>query len=588
MNRNYSKYLFFLCFALILLISGCKQGRNNENQDFSVTIRIPRDPATLNPIKSSGTVENDISQYLFLSLADYDPATLDLVPVLIEAMPNPVRIDTGRLAGTVRFDCVMRKEAVWDNGSPVTGNDYLFTIKTIKHPDISANPALKSIFQVLRDVEISEDDPKRFFIYVESSYAQARELALIVPVYPEYLYDPDNALRKYELEDAELAGLKTPNTIRDSLSGAFVDRFNHMDCGRVLAGGANAYALAEWQTNQHIILRRKSDWWGHKLSHNSFFKANPSQITFKVIPDPNTAIVSLKSGQLDVLDQLDGLNFSRLKEDGSLKGKFSFDSPGRLVYYFIGLNNHNPILKDKNVRKSLAHLMDVDLFIRNFEMGNGIRLQSPVLPFRSNYHKGLKPIVYDQAKAGNYLRNAGWIDSDKDGVLDKVINGKKTALKLRILIPGNELSKNLALMLQQNCREAGISIEIITKDPKLIPQDIASRDFDLFPTGVSLGLYPEDLFQSWHSSNDFPGGSNRFGFNNPEADRLLEQLRETTETEASKRMMLEVQQLIYDEQPLIFLYMPTNNIVYNKNIGIKTSIKAPGFFANTFTNKVMQ
>ncbi len=588
MQKRNSIVVFFLFSTLFLLTQSCKQGNQGQNQDFSVTVRIPRDPATLNPIKSSGTVENDISQYLFLPLADYDPVSLDLVPVLIEALPNPVSIDTGKWAGTLRFDCLMRKEAVWDDGSPVTAFDYLFTIKTIKHPDILANPALKSIFQVMRDVEVSPDDPKRFFIYVESTFLNARELALIVPVYPEYLYDPDQALQNYELENSALNNIASNDQKRDSLISAFVESFNHIDCGRVLANGANAYELAEWQTNQQIVLNRKKDWWGSKLTHSAYFEANPSRIVFKVIPDPNTALLSLKSDQLEVLDQLDGLSFSSLKEESRLNAKFNFDSPGRLVYYFIGMNNHSPFLKDKYLRKALAHLMDVDMFIKNFEMGNGIRLQSPVLPMRSYYHHDLKPVNFDLEKAGNYLKKAGWSDTDSNGILDKMLNGKKTELKLRILIPGSELSKNLALMLKQNCKTAGIEIDIVTKDPKLIPADVASRAFDLYPTGVQLGLYPEDLFQSWHSSNDFPGGSNRFGFNHPEVDKLLEDLRETTDAEHMKRLMKEVQQLIYDEQPVIFLYVPTNNIAFKKDLEIQTSLRAPGYFINTIRKKVNQ
>ena len=377
MQRNNIFLVFMYLSSLFLLTQGCKQGKTEDNQDFAVTLRIPRDPATLNPIKSSGTVENDISQYLFLPLADYDPYILELVPVLIAAMPTGVKIDTGQWAGTTRFDCLIREEASWDDGSPITGYDYLFTIKTIKHPDIMANPALKSIFQVMRDVEISPDDPKRFFIYVASSYTQAKELALIVPVYPEYLYDADKALRQYELENAELTANKSIDNQKDSLINAFVDRFNHIDCGRVLASGANAYEFVEWQTNQHIILKRKSDWWGNKLHHSPYFEANPSRIIFKVIPDPNTALLAFKSGELDMLDQMDGLSFAKLKKEEDSKGKFSFDLPGRLVHYFIAMNNKSTLLKNKSIRKALAHLMDVDLFIKNFEMGNGIRLTEP-------------------------------------------------------------------------------------------------------------------------------------------------------------------------------------------------------------------
>ena len=61
---------------------------------------------------------------------------------------------------------------------------------------------------------------------------------------------------------------------------------------------------------------------------------------------------------------------------------------------------------------------------------------------RTYYHDGLKPIGFDPAKAKNYLKNSGWADTDNNGILDKVLEGKKTELTFNILIPGNELFKN--------------------------------------------------------------------------------------------------------------------------------------------------
>jgi peptide/nickel transport system substrate-binding protein len=152
-----------------------------------------------------------------------------------------------------------------------------------------------------------------------------------------------------------------------------------------------------------------------------------------------------------------------------------------------------------------------------------------------------------------------------------------------MLISGRKLGKNLALILQERAKKVGIKIDIVTKSSKLIRTEIANRNFDLYPSGINYGLYPEDLYQYWHSDNDYPGGSNKYGYNNPDADRLIEDIRQTKDTKELEILFREIQEVIYEDQPFVFLYAPTNNIVVSKNLDALITVKKPGIFLNAFT-----
>lgn len=103
----------------------------------------------------------EIYQYIHLPLADLDPDDLELSPILIDKIPVEMSIDTGKYKGGVYFDITILPEAKWDNGSPITAEDYLFTLKAINLP-ISNAGKTREITQNISEVIPDPSDPKKF------------------------------------------------------------------------------------------------------------------------------------------------------------------------------------------------------------------------------------------------------------------------------------------------------------------------------------------------------------------------------------------------------------------------------------------
>ena len=577
------KYTPFLLGMLVglLLFTGCRKEAAPE-ESFTVSVRIKTDPSFLNPLKSMGQLEGELTQYLFLPLADYHPASLQLIPILIDTIPVGIVHTDGTHAGRIEFRCRFREEAKWDDGSPITAQDYLFTVKAIKLEQLQIAPAIRSIFGQMLAIEPDSEDPRAFSVFLDKDFLLAKELAVITEVMPAYRYDPEGALAIFDIRDGLLAFPEPPDSTQLTRFDRFVETFNHADNGRKWVEGSGPYRLESWQTKQRISLIRKENYWGSAFPLNPYLNQHPERILFEVYPDDQAAFTAIQNGTLDVIGGLDGFNYSRLKADERAAERISFYTQPLQSYYFIAINNDDEMLKDKNLRKALARLIDVETFIQNQESGLGVRLQGPILPSRQYYNDTLEPIPYDPEGARQLLTASGWTDSNGNGTIDKQIDGKRMECSLEILITGKPLGKNMALTLKERASEVGIDIRIVTRDARLVREDIAARKFDLYPNGLNYGLYPEDLYQSWHSDNYYPGGSNKYGFEHPKIDSIIEEIRETLDSTKLDHLYREFQAVVYEEQPSIFLYAPTNNILVSKRLEPLITAKQPGYFLNAF------
>jgi len=179
------------------------------------------------------------------------------------------------------------------------------------------------------------------------------------------------------------------------------------------------------------------------------------------------------------------------------------------------------------------------------------------------------------------LAKAGWQDTNHNGALDKLINGEPTELNLNFTIIGRKIEKNAALLLKENAKKAGINIEIINKTKKEYRKDRRNLNFDLMLSNVGKDLVDYDPYPRWHSDNTGPGKSNLSGFHTEECDSIINKIISSKNPEEKAPLYKRFQEIIYDNQPAIFLYVPTNNIIVNNKYKIVTSIKRPGYFANT-------
>src|ERR1051326_8783014 len=192
---NHFQKIFF--FSLLILIFSCTGGVPPKNE---VTILELADPEMLNPINATDATSNYICLHIFQKLIDVDFRNPEkFTPVLAEALPLVEKTSDSTMSLSFRI----RKEATWDNGSPVTAKDVEFTLKMMKCP-LTNDPNARPYFDYIADFKFYDDDPKKFTILSNQLYFGAEPTFTDIPIYPEYMYDPKGLLQKFTIK--QIAG----------------------------------------------------------------------------------------------------------------------------------------------------------------------------------------------------------------------------------------------------------------------------------------------------------------------------------------------------------------------------------------------
>ena len=305
-------------------------------------------------------------------------------------------------------------------------------------------------------------------------------------------------------------------------------------------------------------------------------------MNYLIIKDAQTALSALKDGQIDIMGSVDARSFEEMQGDAELESKLAFHSAALYQTYYIVLNTQDPILNDKRVRRALAHLVDVDQLNANRNQRSAIRTIGPIHPSKSYYNSALEPIPYDVEKAKQLLSEAGWEDTDGNGTRDKVIGGQKMEMQLEFVMTNQELGRAISLLLIENGKKVGIEVETEAKEFSQILQDMDKGDFQMTPLRLRTGAYLDDLYSSWHRAGIRPGGRNFCRFGNDESDSIIEATRNAMDDSQRAELYRKIQEMIYEEQPAIFLFCPPDLIVSNRKFEVITSSRRPGFFENDF------
>ena len=565
------------CVLLVAGISSCKNAADISS--LTVTIRLPNEPESLHPIFSKSAYASPIESLILLPMAEYDPVSLTLTPLLITKMPEPELIKEGKHANGKVFNLEFRPEAEWADGKPVTGEDYVFTIKSLYNPHVNAE-SWKNFADFISEIVVDPNDPKKVEVYFDSTYILDYEAATNWNLYPAHIYDPENIMSKFTLDELRSTD-KAWTAEQDSLLKRFATLYESPEFFRETVAGAGAYELDEWMTGEYIRLKRKQNWWGDKIENPpSLLQAYPAEITYRIILDAAAAEAALKAGEIDLMAEVPASSFKTLSEDPAWKDKLQFVTPPLMVVNYLELNNRDSILADPRIRKALAFTLDYEGILSNVMAGLAKRAVGPIHPDRSYYDNELKPIQQDINKSLALIKEAGWEDTNGNGTPDKIIGGKREELHLSIKLANKAEGVAIANIVKENAAKAGFDIQIDLVDPGQIQQDLRQHNFQVMPLRISFYPSPDDPFTLWHSSNDSPGGSNRSGFHTPQLDVLIENLRTTTDPQERAAGYKKFQEIIYAEQPVIFLYVPLERIIASKKIQLQTSSRRPGYFEN--------
>jgi peptide/nickel transport system substrate-binding protein len=204
----------------------------------------------------------------------------------------------------------------------------------------------------------------------------------------------------------------------------------------------------------------------------------------------------------------------------------------------------------------MTYLTDRQQMVKTILFELGAVVDGPVYLFRPEYDQTLFSHPYDPQKARQLLGEAGWRDTDGDGILDKVIEGQKTPLSFEIKFnSGNDVRKSVALTLQDELKKHGIDASVRQLDWTIFLDDVHNHKFDAIVLGWGMPVIEPDDYQVWHSSQAVHKGSNVISFRHSRVDAILEENRRTFEAQKRIELYREFQQILNDEQPYTFLFI---------------------------------
>lgn len=463
-------------------------------------VHLGAEPPTLNPMTSTDAYSGQVNGYVFDRLIKRNLDTLEIEPHLAE------RWEISEDKKTYTF--YLRKNVRWHDGQPFTADDVVFSYHLLMMPDVEA-PGLKTYFKDVEDV-IRIDDHTVACRYREVYFLGLSVCGATLPIVPKHIVE------KYRDFDAS--------------------PFSRHPVGN------GPYKFKEWRTNTRIVLERNEDYWGDKPEIRV--------IEYKIIPDAAIGLQILKKGDLDVYE-LTNIQWARQTRTQKFLRQFFVHVYPEPNFSYIGWNNEHALFKDERVRRAMTHMVDREALNQKLNFGLSRVTIGPFYPFAKQYHTGIKPLSYNVKAARQILREAGWMDTNGDGLLDK--QGKD--FKFTFLYPAAaKTTERIATILKEDLKRIGIAMEIERMEWGAFLDRLYKMEFEATMLAWSAP-FESDPYQIWDKSQaGVKGSSNFIGFVHEDASQIIGEARREFDEKKRNRLYWRFQEILHELQPYTFMF----------------------------------
>jgi peptide/nickel transport system substrate-binding protein len=409
------------------------------------------------------------------------------------------------------------EDAVWTDGTPITSADAKFSIEEAirpLHPSGETNfgPVTSIDTPDDKTVVLSFDDPfSPFMAYLGHQNA---------PILPKHVYEGTDIM-------------ENPNNFEPTVSGG-------------------PFVFEEWTPGDHITLAGNDTY---------FEEGRPylERIVFKFIPDPQGRVLALEAGEVDYIPPINmpETEMNRVDEtDGLVLATTGFESSQ--PFFFWGFNTRREPLDNVLVRRALSHAVDKDFIRDAVFFGFGDDIVGPISPRSWAYDPDATGYEYDPEKAKQMLDEAGYPVGD-DG----------TRFSMTITHPGDINSYvKTSEVLAANLEAIEIDVELVPMERSAYyPTVYEEWDFDFAGLTWGSGPDPDNISTVFHSSQIRPLiFTNFMGYSNPEVDALFDQAKTETNIEVRTDLYQEIQRMIIEDAPAVFVIGPHRNSSYREGI----------------------
>lgn len=362
--------------------------------------------------------------------------------------------------------------------------------------------------------------------------------------------------------DAQLVFLYVlPKHVWESQDGAEFDN--------VATVGSGPFKMVEYKQNEFVHLAKNPDYFNGT--------AKVDEVIFQTFENQDALVQAIKTGQVDMITEMPNTAVAGLKEDANIEvvtGAPFAPEVTDIIFNQVtpencpegdGMCTGHPALQDRNVRLALAHATDKQKIIDVILLGlgtPGTTLIPDGLGFW--YNSGLTDYEYDVEKANQILDDAGYVDTDGDGVRE-LPDGSRP-LTFRLNWPSDSIdSPRLAELLSEMWSQVGVTLEAQAMDPDALTAACCPAfDFDIIIWGWGSDPDP-NLLLSVMTSAEVPTGSNETGYANPAYDELFGQQATELDQNKRKEIVWQMQQIVHEDVVYIIPYYSQAVQAYRKD-----------------------
>lgn len=470
-------------------------------------------PDNLNPLAEQNDASQAVTRKVFDSLLRVNATNAALEPALAAAW------EVSEDFSSVTFH--LRSGILWHDGQPFTARDVEFTFESVEHA-ASVSPYRANLVNVR---SFSATGSHTFVVDLKSPDCSVLYDIGQIPIVPRHRFENASAASQ---EDT------SANLHLDQPVGTGPYRFkDRLPTGEV-----------------------------HFERNESYFAGVPQvpRWVYQPAADQAQLLDSLRSGQAD-LAIVPAENAQELQQSERLR----LLAVPQATFYALALNNKRPSLSDVRVRQALAHAINRAQLVQELLGGYGQVIESSWLPDHWAYARPDIAFAYDPNRASLLLQEAGWVDSDGDGLLER--GGNKLQVNISVNAE-NDLRKRIALAVQQDWVAIGVSAEVHFVEFQTLLEKLFAPNFDAAVLSWPIHQDPDQHLLWASQESELESTFNFISYSNPIVDEALQQGLTTPRCDPKLRVQAYQTAIsaIIEDQPYIFLFAPQEILAVNKRV----------------------